>query len=182
MAADNSGTHACFFFFFSLGGSSRGIVATGQGHSPPKVRVRASLGSFCASPGGQRPQGARTHNLGGPWPRPAATIQREDHPRENKKAKIEREREKREKCWAVSAEEGSRGGGVHGRGEEGFRKKKEKKKKKKKASKGVLPETALKMDFFLARNVMRNRPRENWQNQRQSSTSEALRKPKAVVH
>ena len=35
--------HLSVFFF-------RGIVAVVQGHGPPKVRVSASLGSFCASP------------------------------------------------------------------------------------------------------------------------------------
>ena len=41
-----------FRSFFSLRGSSRGIVVAVQGHGPPKVRVWASLESFCASPGG----------------------------------------------------------------------------------------------------------------------------------
>ena len=54
----------------------------------------ASLGSFCAKPRwpkGSRgfitdPKGAHTHNLKSPWPQPAATIQREDPPRERKKS------------------------------------------------------------------------------------------------
>ena len=41
-------------FSLSLLGSSRGIVAAVQCHGPPKLCVWASLGSFCASPGGQQ--------------------------------------------------------------------------------------------------------------------------------
>ena len=39
--------------------------------------------------------GAQTHNLGGPWPRPTTTNQREDTSRKKKEAKMERERQKK---------------------------------------------------------------------------------------
>ena len=39
-------------FFFSLSGSSRGIVVAIHGRGPLEVRVWASLRSFCANPGG----------------------------------------------------------------------------------------------------------------------------------
>ena len=55
-------------------------------------RVVAMEHPHCATQ--NDPRGAQTHHLGGPW-RPAATIPREDPPRERKKKrKWEREREK----------------------------------------------------------------------------------------
>ena len=48
--------HKISLFFFHLVESSRRIEAAAQGHGPPKVRVEASLGSSCASPGGSLPQ------------------------------------------------------------------------------------------------------------------------------
>ena len=42
------------FVLSSFCGSFRGLVAAVQGHGPPKARVRASLGSFCARPAHQQ--------------------------------------------------------------------------------------------------------------------------------
>ena len=66
LALDRPRFRSCFpspvpFSLFSLsrwrrgrGGSSRGFVATGHGHGPPKLCVWASLRSFCVSPGGPK--------------------------------------------------------------------------------------------------------------------------------
>ena len=68
-----------FSLFFSLRGSSRGFVAAGRGHGPPKLRVWVLLGAPCASPSGPK----------GRW---GFTNRREDRPRVKKRENMERER------------------------------------------------------------------------------------------
>ena len=92
-----------FRFFFSRV-SSRGIVAAGCGHGPPKLCVWASLESFCESPGS--PIGA----VNGRDPRPK--FNEKTHPRE-KKNKNGGGREKQDPQFGRSwgGEGRSRGGG-----------------------------------------------------------------------
>ena len=88
--------------FLSLGGFSWNC---GHGSRPWTTQfVRLGLGSFVRAPAPYRPPGfhkiAQTRNLGGPRPRPVATIPQEYPPREKTRAKMERERENA-KFWAV---------------------------------------------------------------------------------
>ena len=108
-----------FRFFFSLRGFSRGVVAAGRGHGPPKLCVWAFLGHFCVSPCLLQAAeiykmipGPQTRYLGGLSQRPAATIQREDLPREKQR---ERKREKKSDISGGPGEGGPGGGRGSGR-------------------------------------------------------------------
>ena len=73
---------------------SRGIVAAVQGHGLPMVPVCASLGSFCASPGGLQAAGT------------VATIPEDTRERE-REPNLGWEREERAKFWAVRVRAGT---------------------------------------------------------------------------
>ena len=119
-------SRSIFVLFFSLGGSSRGIVVAERGHGSAKCAFGLLWGHFvwalavCAkSPNTQ---------FGGPRREVAVTIRRGDPQREKKRTEMERERGKKkargpaeggpdeEGRGAVGAVEGkSRRGGVQGR-------------------------------------------------------------------